>query len=281
MARTRKRTYGVFNVVAQPHPENIYREIFQRSVGRGVKYWGDYYAAITPLSEIRDNIFTGRLVIWMAVDPDSNVVNLKDFVEEPLSESSDVVVPEDRGLNSRTFQFAFNTKDHRLFLELVNDERKTVSPRRAETAFQKALEDAAYEQCEEFRVQIQPTSDSVERILSIPRLNSVEMRLYRPNPDSIDPEAQELLEEELEGQNAKEAVKTLKKAPSFKSLMLNTRNKLLARAAAYDGLVKGKGKSEDGKSVEASTKDYPYVITRDEDEVGTEAGSIRSVAKQG
>lgn len=279
MARRKTKRYGVYNVVAQPHPTNIYRSIFERAVGIGVKYWGDYFAAITPLSETRDQVFTGRLVIWMAVDPDSNVVNLRDFVETPLNSTDDVILPPDRGLNSKTFQFAFNVETHRLFLELNNDEGKTVSPRRAEAALQHALEEASREFVDEFRVQIVPKSDSVERILGIHSLNSLEIKLFRPNPDSISDEAAAILDEELEGQHAKEVVKTLKKAPSFKSLVLNGRTKLLASAAAFDGLLKGKGKDADGKSVEASTKDYPEVIERTEEEHGSEAGGVRSVAR--
>lgn len=51
-----------------------------------------------------------------------------------------------------------------------------------------------------------------------------------------------------------------------------------AVAAAVDGLVRGKGKSEDGQPIDASTKDYPKVIERYEEEAGSEAGGIRSVA---
>lgn len=278
MAKRKLKKYGVFNVVAQPHPDGIYRRIFEAAVGVGVKYWGDYYAAITPLSATRDGIFTGRLVIWMAVDPDSNVVSLTDFVEIPLVESNEVVLPRDKGLNSRQFQFAFNTLTHKLYLELKNDEGKTVSPRRAEAALQKALGEAAQNLVEEFRVQIVPESDGVDRILKIPHLNTLEIHIFRPNPDGLDPEATALLSEELEGQNAKEVVKVLKKAPGFDTLIVNARNRVMALAAAVDGLVKGRGRSEDGQPIDASTKDYPKVIERYEEESGSEAGGIRSVA---
>lgn len=264
--------------MAQPHPDGAYRRIFENAVGVGVKYWGDYYAAISPLSDTRDGVFTGRLVIWMAVDPSSNIVNLKDFIETPLSSSDDVILPADKGLNSRQFQFAFNVNTHKLFLELNNDERKTVSPRRAEAALQRALAEAATEMVEELRVQIVPEADGVEKILSIPRLTSLEIRIFRPNPDGLDEESTALLEEELEGQNAKEVVKTLKKAPGFDTLVVNARNKLMAAAASLDGLVRGKGKNNDGQPVEASTKDYPKVIERYEEGAGSEAGGIRSVA---
>ncbi|AKS46849.1 protein of unknown function [Octadecabacter temperatus] len=278
MAKSKTKRYGVFNVVAQPHPSDIYRKIFEAAEGVGVKYWGDYYAAITPISATRGNVFTGRLVIWMAVDPDSNVVSLTDFVEVPLSSSNDVTIPTDKGLNSRTFQFAFNVGNHRLFLELNNDEGKNVSPRRAEVAFQKALSEAAIDLVDELRVQIVPASDSVEKILEIENLSMVEIKIFRPNPDTISPEAKAILDEELEDQHAKEVVKTLKRAPSFRSLVLNARSKLMAQAAALDGLVRGKGKDADGKSVEASTSDYPTVIVRVEDVDGTDSAGVRSVA---
>jgi hypothetical protein len=214
----------------------------------------------------------------MAVDPASNVVNLTDFVEVPLSNSNDVILPPDKGLNSRQFQFAFNVNTHKLFLEMKNDEGKTVSSRRAEAALQKSLGEAADSLVEEFRLQIVPESDGVERILNIPRLNTLEIHILRPNPDGLDPDATALLNEELEGQNAKEVVKTLKKAPGFDTLVVSARTKLMAVAAAVDGLVRGKGKSEDGQPIDASTKDYPKVIERYEEEAGSEAGGIRSVA---
>lgn len=278
MVKGKLKRYGVFNVVAQPHPENIYREIFEAAIGVGVKYWGDYYAAITPLSETRDDVFTGRLVIWMAVDPESNVISLTDFVEVPLSASNEVVLPADKGLNSRQFQFAFNVRTHKLYLEMKNDEGKSVSSRRAEAALQKSLGEAAEDLVEEFRVQIVPESDGVERILNIPRLNTLEIHILRPNPDGLDEESLALLNEELEGQNAREVVKTLKKAPGFDTLLVSARTKLMAMAASVDGLVRGKGKLEDGQPIDASTKDYPKVVERYEEEAGSEAGGIRSVA---
>jgi len=216
----------------------------------------------------------------MAVDQDSNVVSLSDFVEVPLSNSNDVTIPADKGLNSKTFQFAFNVETHRLYLELNNDEGKSVSPRRAEVAFQSALGQAAIDLTDELRVQVLPSSDSVDKILEIENLSSVEIHIRRPNPDTISPEAKAIVDEELGDQNAKEVVKILKKAPGFKSLILNVRNKLMAQAASNDGVVYGKGRDSDGQTIEASTKDYPTVIERNEDVDGTDATGVRSVAAE-
>jgi len=278
MAKLRTKRYGVFDVVAQPHPAGIYRSIFETAVGSGVKYWGDYFAAITPISEERNDVFTGRIAVWMAVDPDSNVVSLADFSEEPLSSSDEVIIPQSVGLNSRIFQFGFNTKNHRLYLELNNDDGGRISARRAEAALQQTLSRAAKDLCDELRVQIIPESDSVEKILNIPRLTSLEVHLFRPNPDDQEDDANQLLAGELEDQNVKEAVKILKKAPGASTIVLNARNKALALAGAFSGLVKGKGKDADGNSVSASTKDYPMEIVR-EAANDTEAGGVRSVAE--
>lgn len=281
MSGSSVKRYGVFNVVAQPHPSGIYREVFEKSVRIGVKYWGDYFAAITPISSSRDDVFVGKLAIWMAVDPQSSVIDLGSFHEAPLTETDEVVIPSSVGLNSRTFDFAFDEVKHRLFLELRNDQGKSVSPKRAEAALQQALGQAAADLTEEFRVQIVPTEDTLEKIFSIPRLSSLEIKILRPNDDSVTPEANAVIKEELEDQNLKEVTKVLKKAPGASTIVVNARNKLLAAAAMVDGYVRGKGKLSDGTSTEVDTKAHPAIIEIPKDQIETEGGGARSAAKRG
>lgn len=275
----RTAEFAVIDVVAQPHPEGVYRSIFEAAVGVGVKFYGDYYAALTPISSTRDNIFTGRLATWMAVDEKSKVLNLEDFVETPLSESSDIIIPPGRGLNSRVFEFAFNTKSHKLYLQLKNDSRQSIAPARAEAALRAIFEQVEISGVEEIRVQIVPTSDSVEKVVNLPGLSQITIVLYRPNPTDVSDAANALLEE-LMMQNAKEEVTTIKKAAGFTSLVLNAYNQAKAQAAAFSGFVKGRGKNEQGQVVQLSTRDQPLIIRHEVVDSESDFTGVRAVAAE-
>lgn len=277
MARVRQMKFSVLNVVAQPHPEGAYRSIFERAAGQGVRFWGEEFVALSPISETRNGVFSGRLAIWTQVDRNSDVIRLDDFEQLSLRDS-EVNVPRNIGLNSKIFAFAFNVSKHQMFIEMQNDEGKHLSAKRAERAVFRILAQLNFTDVEDIQVHSVPETDSVERVLRLPGIKRIEMRINRPNPDDVDEDANRILDE-LQDQGVQRTDISLSKAPGFQEISLNARNKVLAGVAAMNGFLKAFGKSADGTKIEASTKDHPKVISVDPDPEKTASAQVRYVAR--
>ncbi|WP_370227309.1 DUF4747 family protein [Cognatishimia sp.] len=276
MATGRRIKFSVLNVVAQPHPPGIYRSVFERAAGVGVKFWGDQYVALSPISSSRNGVFTGRIAVWTQVDKNSDVIKLDEFEQLALRDS-EVSLPNNIGLNSRIFEYAFNESKHLMYVEQQNEDKKYLSPKRAELAVHRILGQLNFTDVEEVRVQIVPEADSVERVLSVPRLKRVEMRVFRPNPDELDDQANALLDE-LQEQGIQRTDIALAKAPGVDTIVLNARNKLLAKIAAFNGYVRSFGRTEGGKTIEASTKDHAKVVSVEADPDKSTIAQARYVA---
>ena len=128
--------YGALNVVLHPHPDGAYRELFERAGAsqQAQKYFGDRFARLSPISETRNGAFSGRLTTWTEIDPKSNSIQTETLVESPLSDT-DFTLPRNIGFNAKVFSFAFREEDHTLFVELLNDERQSISINSAKKAF--------------------------------------------------------------------------------------------------------------------------------------------------
>ena len=256
---TKSKKFGVISVVAHPHPEGAYRALFEQIARKPAKFHGDQHAALSPISRSRDGIFQGRLAVWTQVDDSSDVIDLDRFEEVSFTDS-DVIIPTKTGLLSKVLQFAFNEKNHRLYIELENEQGKKMSAGRIELAISKILEIHA----KGYDATVVPDQQSVSRALKMPGLRRVEIRINRPNPDDFDDEVADIVEE-LEGQGAKSEKVEIAKASSVPKLTLNERNTKLAKVGSVTGYFKAFGKAENGEDLEYSTKKHPQIIPREVD----------------
>lgn len=274
------RDYAVINIVAHPHPEGIYRKIFESAAksNKGVRYFSNRFARLGPVSGVKSGIFSGRLYTWLELDTDANVIRKTELEESPFVESG-VEIPDDIGLESRIFYYGFNIERHQLFVEAKNDDGQTISPNQAARAFSSVLSAVADEFVSELNVQTMPSSDSVERVLGLKAIKKIEMRLERPNPDDHSEKKRKILEK-LDQMNAKQQEITLSKARGRETLKLDPDYRLLADVAAENGWLVAKGQNLDGKKQELSTRDYPRVVSHDLEAGSSSLAAVRSVARQ-
>ena len=262
------KSYGRLNIVMNPHPEGSYRDLFDMAAAaeQGVRFFGENCAAISRPSATENGIFVGRLAIWTEVDPDAPAINKRTFVQSILSDAG-VVIPESIGINSRIFYFAFRLSDHRLYLELRNDEGQTVSISRARMAFQKIFEKLDFAEPTETIVHIDTQSNAVDTVLSIPRIRSVTIQLDLPNPDDMSEAEREIIEE-MKKMNSKRIESKITKAAGEETLILSDRYRVMAEIAKDNVYVKAIGRDIADEKIERSTKDYPltfeYPQTTDE-----------------
>lgn len=276
----RQKTYGVFNVVAQPHPEGIYRKIFELA-GRntaGVNFFGDHFARVSPPTVSTDGVFRGRLAIWTEIDPSEPVI-FKESLEQSLLEDTELSVPDGVGFNSKIFYFAFRESDHTLFVELENDSSNTISTSRVQKAFSKIFEHLVVDGVDDIAVHQKSQKNAVDRVLAIPRLRKIEIVVNIPNPDDMHDAVQEIWDE-INEMNAKKLATEIVKAPGKDTLVLNHRYRAMAEVAKDNGYVSGEGYTAEGEKVERSTKEYPEVIEALLEEGETEYRKVKQIASE-
>ena len=252
--------YAVLNIVLQPHPPGAYERLF-RSAGDDkitVAYFGDRHARISPIGQVQDGFFSGRLATWLEIDSNGNVIN-KDTLDEYLLSESNFDLPNTIGFNSRIFNFSFRVSDHRLFVELINDEGEKLSVASAQKIIWRVLE-AARLPSEELDVHIVSQASAVEYVLATPGLRKLEIVVNLPNPDVISGDSAEELFASIDAMHAKQLRLELTKRADAPALELSPGVKKLAEMTQENGIATATGRSDDGSVVQRSTKDLPSEV---------------------
>jgi hypothetical protein len=252
---------GFLNVVATPHPEGVYERLLNTVAGAGVRFFGDHFAAITEPHPLKDdpNVLEGQLVIWTEIDESEPGINKRDLSKVRLADI-DFSVPSNIGFNGKVFAYAFNIKRHVFVVEIKNEQGKTISPVRVQKILGRlflppytAIGDEIIE------VTVIQEDDAIERVLSMARIDRVDILVKRPNNDDITAETHRIMQNLIE-QNAKSEERILVRAPGTPSVILDEDNSKFAYVAASNGHVTATGKNEDGGSEQRSTKQYPKIV---------------------
>jgi hypothetical protein len=256
------KEFAVLNIVCQPHPEGTYRRIFDATAEarRGVQYYGERYASISPISETRNGVFTGRLANWIEPDRRAKTIRVDDLEQVEFA-ASGVVIPRGLGLNSRVFNFAFCIKHHALVIELTNDENQKISARQAQRAVKNLLEASKPDGIDEISVYVRSKASAIDSMLSLPSVRKVSIDLRRPNPTDYSDDEEDILRE-MEEENAKRRKTEISLASGRDTIRLNQRHRAMANVAKDNGSVSVDGTDENGEKVFLSTREMPWLIKR-------------------
>lgn len=252
-------SFGVLNIVSHPHPAGTYRRLFElagKMVG-GINFRGDQYARLSPVSETRNGVFTGRIAIWTEIDKNSKTIEKRTLIEAALADTN-ARIPDDIGFNSKIFSFALREKDHRMYVELSNDEGQSVSISSVQKIVQGVMDNVKPDNIEDVNIFVVSKHNAVEQILAIDQLTKIEIVLDMPNPDDLGDDKKRILKE-LEDMKAKRLKSEITKARREETLLLLPRYRVMAELAKDNGYVHATGK-ENGVRIERSTKDYPEEI---------------------
>lgn len=275
----RSGKYGVLNVVCQPHPDDTYRRLFEAAGRdpRAVKYRSDRFAKTSAISEVRNGVFTGRLATWQEIDENSTLIEKRTLTEQPLSKA-EFQLPDGIGFNARVFSFAFRIVDHRLYIELKNDENDSLSVKSACKALNKILKQSAADLGVECDVFLVTQNSGIQRIFSIPRMRKIEILLEMPNPDVLSHKQSEIIES-LKQANAKKFKTEVTKLAGADSLELSEGMTVLAELASSNGYVKGYGKDDDGNRLELNSLNFPEEVDLILSEDESRAAATRRLAE--
>jgi hypothetical protein len=108
----------------------------------------------------------------------------------------------------------------------------------------------------EVEVTVVPDVHALDRILGLPALRTLFIRVVKPNPD-VSPEAKQRILDRLDALNAQREELKLVKAANAERLTPDDEIIQLAEVASENGLVRGEGRDADGHKLEVSTSQLP------------------------
>ncbi|MCI2285297.1 DUF4747 family protein [Colwellia sp. MSW7] len=260
---TRKRTvsYTAFNIRTHPHSSQTYVDLFNRlfDLKRQVNLRGDTYCILTeiePLNEDPLKGISGEIVKFTKIEVGKwfNIEKLRAAEED---ETKKITIPEDLRPNFTSFNFVFYPKNHYLVIE-CKDKFGQISPKMLEIYLRNLFDsEEIIEEFNTIELTLVPRTDQLESVLSLKQISSLEMVLRRPNTDGLEDLEDEVLER-LNQQNVEEEIIILK-AQRGLSVEADDRTVALGHIAQLNGEVKATGHDENGKRVEKSTKQHPFV----------------------
>lgn len=263
MTKPRTVSYTAFNIRTHPHSPQTYVDLFNRafSLKRQVNLRGETYCILTEIKPFKEGSLigiSGEVAKFTKIEVDKwfNIETLRAAEED---ETQKIIIPEELRPNFTSFNFVFVPKNHYLIIE-IKDSFGQISPKMLEVYFRSLFNSA--EIVEEFNtveLTLVPRTDQLESVLSLKRINSLEIVIRRPNTDGLEDLEDEVLGR-LNNQNAEEEVIILK-AQKGRSLEADERTIALGHIAQLNGEVKTIGQDESGKRIEKSTRQHPFVET--------------------
>lgn len=259
MARLRTLSAGILNIKTHPHDHANYRLLFSKifEYGQLVKLRGSDWAT-TNFCKITDKDTTeeclyGEFYRFLEIDPLGtwlDVRNKKQIVSldgEPVPQVENYKKP-----NSKTIEFTFYPHGHRMFFNL-----NSVTPNLAQAMMLSLFSDERI--VKEFGivdVEIESSSEAIERILKIPTLTMLDIYISRPNGDVISGKKRKLLKR-MEDQGIR---KLEEKLTSLKTEGIKPDDSTIAmmELAISNGKIFASGYVGDEK-VDESTDPHPLI----------------------
>lgn len=260
MAREKTIQVCALNLAANPHPESIYITILRRSARFLVQARGTDYAKITQPRAVsgRPGLYTGRILIWTEIDLKRPWLDLSNEDELSPAQKKSINIPENARPNMRVFGYVFVEKPHRVYFESKNEFGESLGPNIAKSIFSKITsQELLGFESPEVEVTIVPDVDAVERVLNLPRLRTLFIRVTLPNPDTASPAARKRVYDRLKKAKARQLEERYIKSSDAEKLEPTREIQEMAEVAAENGLVRGEGRDNDGKKLEVSTEKYP------------------------
>lgn len=263
MARNVKITAGVLNIRLHPHPEGIYADYIRAlyNLKKPTRIHGERWAMMSLINrhEAEGDVITGIISTFTKIDMDQpwfDSQNLKHASDEILSK---IELPDGIFPNASSFNFLFDTKHHRLYVQTYS-RGKGFSVKLANRMFQDLSDDlritAKYGQA---AINIVQSKAGLDRIFALPILKKIKFVLNKPNADVFDDDFDENIESYLQETKAKKLEIQLT-AETGQSIKPNDSLQRVGASALEHGVVVGEGRDADGPAVRSSAE-FPQQIS--------------------
>lgn len=250
----------------KPHSPQLYMNLFRdaQRLGTLIKL-GELHGAILgtldgPEEYIRGAVLTGEIYRFVQLDPSEPWFNLRTSDAASDDDMVSVSIPEHLLPHLQRISYVFRPDNHQLWF-ISQDRKDRLGPQTAVAFFQRLFDVVHTEgKCSQVEVTALPDIESLEKLLSLHKLERITIDLKRPNADDGDAEEARWLER-LEKQGVKRQ-ETVLVANAGESIKPDAETRSLAEVAARNGSVKVVGKDSGGLRVVESTVAKPMVLTR-------------------
>lgn len=259
MARHVKVSGGVLNVRLHPHPDRTYSTFIERiySLKKAVKIRGDRYAMLSLLnrSEQDTGVYTGLITTFIKIDTSEPWFDASELKEASDNQVSKVSIPDNLYPNSATFNFLFDTKGHRLYIQTYS-KGKVFSINSALTLFDRLADNLIItNDFGEAKITIVQSKVGLENVFSLPVIKRVIITIDKPNADIFDDDFDQNVEAYLEQLNSRRLTLVLE-AEGGKSIQPTAELRRLGQSALENGSVRTEGRDQKG-ATKRSTEDFP------------------------
>lgn len=193
-------TVGALNVVMPaPHSAERYIELFQRAYNlkRPINLRGDFAGMIGScrVEEMNgSHVVKGEFYKFFDLKLDGQWFNTLEQKPAEDVELAEIHIPENLKPHFQVFPFVFLPANHRLFF-VTKDQQDNFSPGQAQKLLSVIFEDLMLvREYGEIEITVEPSTETLQRIFSMPRLKSLIIEVTPPNPDDHEDAERKLFE---------------------------------------------------------------------------------------
>ncbi|WP_331842762.1 DUF4747 family protein [Pantoea agglomerans] len=192
MARAKKLTYGAVNITIHPHSPKKYVELFRMAKKNAidVNLRGDSFATLSffyayKKGQLLTEPYEGEILKYTDIDLNGEWFDVvkKDIASD--EEKGRISIPDNLKPNVARFSFVFLPASHLLVYE-TQDKNRYLSSRQIEFFLNGIFSDERIiKKFGKVNVTILTEPESVEKMLSLKGITSINMVTRRPNPDDL------------------------------------------------------------------------------------------------
>lgn len=261
MSKEQKITVSAINIRVHPHKPDIYLRLFKDafSLKRPVQIRGNTHGLLNGTFPMRRGKaiegIEGEISRFTHIDPTGHWLNTETY--EPADEAARkaIVIPDNLKPNYVGFNYAFFPASH-IFIVQTYSKGVSFSVSMAHKFLDNLF--SVPEIQDEYGVvdlTVVPETDALSKIWKIRHIESLLIKIQRPNADDLD-DAERAFLAAMNKEHVSELVEE-RKAIKGTSIAPSEGTKVLARIAERNGLVKAHGKDESGHPVDESTAEHP------------------------
>lgn len=261
MSKNLKMVIGAINIKIHPHSPEMYIELFKDAIALKsiVPIRGAIHGSLSKFNYLdpkdKTRGFKGNIYKFLNIDPNQpwfDVENEKVADTEVLKGISAI---KNMKPNLSSFMYYFAPLKHRIFFTTYYD-KKGISAKSIGNFFTNLFyEPSIIEKYGEVEVIIEPSTDKLDKIMKMSKIDKLELVISRPNPDDHG-EAERKLLERLGRLNAKKLSEQYESI-SHETLKPDSDLLVLSKIAASNGYVKASGRDDSGKKIYESTLAHP------------------------
>jgi hypothetical protein len=198
---------------------------------------------------------TGEIYKFFELDPNAEWFNVvRQQVADDI-ERAKIRIPAELKPHFSFFYYVFYPQAHRFFFETRSSQNQLSPGLAAKMLGQLCEREPIVREFGGVGITVEPRTETIERILDMPRLRRLHIELTRPNADDLATASRKVMER-LAKMNASSEVIELD-AEKHKSLEPDEETRTLAKIARSNGFVEAEGRDADGEPTFESTQDHP------------------------